>query len=272
VSTAGTYTVTFRVANGTTANGTFHLQNASGTNLSGTVTVAPTGGWQTWANVTATVTLPAGQQILRWVQDTGAGTCNLNSMSFAAAGGGTGSLSGTLTTVASATAFNLTTQGTTDWAAWGYGTGNFEHSSAGGSKISNASVAGGGTMNSFTSSFLGSTWTNGTPDVSVTNETNGFYNNGGVGDGFQFTVPAGTAVQHLTVYCGGWSSGGTLTATLSDGSATAYTNSGMSNASNSYYGHYDLTFNAASANQTLTITWKEASGTGNVTLYSATLH
>ena len=62
----------------------------------------------------------------------------------------------------------------------------------------------------------------------------------------------------VTVYVGGWSSGGTLTATLSDGSATAYTNSGMSNSSNSYYGHYDLTYNAASANQTLTITWKEA--------------
>jgi fibronectin type 3 domain-containing protein len=86
VASAGTYTVTFRVANGTTANGSFHLQNASGANLSGAVTVAPTGGWQTWANVTANVTLPAGQQILTFYEDTA--NFNINYMSFAAASGG----------------------------------------------------------------------------------------------------------------------------------------------------------------------------------------
>jgi fibronectin type 3 domain-containing protein len=86
VASAGTYTVTFRVANGTTANGSFHLQDASGTNLTGTVTVAPTGGWQTWTNVTANVTLPAGQQILT-VWDDGS-NYNLNYMTFTAASGG----------------------------------------------------------------------------------------------------------------------------------------------------------------------------------------
>src|SRR3569833_1901888 len=45
VATAGTYTVTFRVANGTTGNGSLHIQNASGTNLSGAVTVVLIGGW-----------------------------------------------------------------------------------------------------------------------------------------------------------------------------------------------------------------------------------
>jgi len=85
VATAGNYTVTFRVANGNTTNGTFHLQNASGTNLTGTVTVAPTGGWQTWAGVTANVTLPAGQQVLTWWQD--GGGFNLNWMGFATSGG-----------------------------------------------------------------------------------------------------------------------------------------------------------------------------------------
>ena len=86
VATAGTYTVTFRVANGSAANGSFHLQNAAGTNLSGAVTVAPTGGWQTWTSVTANVTLPAGQQILTLSEDTA--NFNVNSMAFATAGGG----------------------------------------------------------------------------------------------------------------------------------------------------------------------------------------
>jgi len=86
VSTAGTYTVSFRVANGTTGNGSFHLQSAGGTNLTGTVTVAPSGGWQMWTTVSANVTLPAGQQVLRLVDD--GGNYNLNYMTFATQGGG----------------------------------------------------------------------------------------------------------------------------------------------------------------------------------------
>ena len=200
-----------------------------------------------------------------------AGTGSQSSEQSAEPTGGTsGSLSGTPTTVTSATTFNLTSQGTTDWAAWGFD--GMDRDSSGGSKIGSASAYGGGSMNSFNSSYLGFTWTNGTPDTSETGETDGCYNNGGVGDGFQFTVPASTTVQHVTVYVGGWSSGGTLTATLSDGSAATYTNSSMSNSGNSYYGYYTLTYNAASASQTLTIVWKEASGSGNVTLYAATLH
>lgn len=84
VSTAGAYKVTFRLAAdsavGATA-GSFHLQNAAGTNLTGSVSVPGTGGWETWTNVTATVTLPAGVQTLRFSQDTGG--YNINYMAFA---------------------------------------------------------------------------------------------------------------------------------------------------------------------------------------------
>ena len=111
VSTAGTYTVTFRVANGNTTNGTFHLQNASGTNLSGTVTVTPSGGWQTWKNVTANVTLPAGQQILT-VWDDGS-NYNLNYMSFALQGGNTAPTAVTLSASAGNTQVTLTWTGGT---------------------------------------------------------------------------------------------------------------------------------------------------------------
>ncbi len=185
-------------------------------------------------------------------------------------GAATGSLSGTLTTVSSPQTFNLTTLGTTDWGAWGYN--GFDHAASGSGKVSSVSVYGGGSLNAFTSSFLGFTWTNGTPDAGVTGETKGYYNAGGVGDGFTFTVPASTSAQTLTVYVGGWTTGGTLTATLSDGSAPAYTNSSLSNLGSSYYGYYTLVYKAASASQKLTIVWKEASGTGNVTLYAAALH
>ncbi len=82
VTTAGTYTVSFRVAGGAGAvTDAFHLANASGTNLSGSVNVPATGGWQTWTTVTASITLPAGQQILTLDQDNGG--WNINYASFA---------------------------------------------------------------------------------------------------------------------------------------------------------------------------------------------
>ncbi|HLZ09265.1 MAG TPA: carbohydrate-binding protein, partial [Chloroflexota bacterium] len=83
VATAQTYTVSFRVAAvaavGTTA-GRFHIQTPQGTNLSGTINVPGTGGWQTYTTVTASITLPAGQQVLELFEDTGG--YNLNSMTF----------------------------------------------------------------------------------------------------------------------------------------------------------------------------------------------
>jgi lysophospholipase L1-like esterase len=83
VATAATYSVSFRVAAlaavGTNA-GSFHLQTPSGTNLSGTVNVPGTGGWQTWSTITARVTLPAGEQVLELFEDTGG--YNLNDMTF----------------------------------------------------------------------------------------------------------------------------------------------------------------------------------------------
>jgi len=80
VATAGTYDVTFRVASATTG-GTLHLLSG-GTNLSGSVTVPGTGGWQTWTSVTASgVPLSSGIQAIRLVFDSG--SFNMNSLAFA---------------------------------------------------------------------------------------------------------------------------------------------------------------------------------------------
>ena len=81
VATAGTYTVTFRLAAPTAVTGGLHLASSTGTNLSGEVNVPATGGWQDWTNVTASVTLPAGQQVLTLDQD--AAGWNINYFSFA---------------------------------------------------------------------------------------------------------------------------------------------------------------------------------------------
>jgi outer membrane biogenesis lipoprotein LolB len=86
VATAGSYTATFRVASESAIADAFHISNASGTNLTGSVAVPNTGAYQTWTNVTATVTLPAGQQTLTLNQD--AGGWNLNYFSFSSGSGG----------------------------------------------------------------------------------------------------------------------------------------------------------------------------------------
>ena len=85
VATAGAYTVTFRVAATAAVTDAFHLSNSAGTNLSGNINVPATGGWQTWENVTATVTLPAGTQTLTINQD--AAGWNINWFAFASGGG-----------------------------------------------------------------------------------------------------------------------------------------------------------------------------------------
>jgi hypothetical protein len=88
VSTAGSYKVSFMVSSESAIADAFHLSNASGTNLSGSVAVADSGGWQTWETVTATVTLPAGTQTLT-LNDDAAGW-NIDSMAFASSSGGGG--------------------------------------------------------------------------------------------------------------------------------------------------------------------------------------
>jgi len=80
VSNAGTHTVGFRVAKSGTTTTTLHVVDELGNNLTGTVTVPNTGGWQTWTTVNATVTLTAGQHVLKLIEDTGG--YNLNYMSF----------------------------------------------------------------------------------------------------------------------------------------------------------------------------------------------
>jgi uncharacterized protein involved in high-affinity Fe2+ transport len=91
VATAGTYTVGLRLAAPAAVTDALHIDNSAGTNLSGDVNVPATGGYQTWATVIATVTLPAGTQTLTVDQDNGG--WNINFLAFGlntSTGGGSG--------------------------------------------------------------------------------------------------------------------------------------------------------------------------------------
>ncbi len=79
VASAGTYTVSFRVSSAL-AGPSFKVQDAKG-NVLATVNVPTTGGWQTWTTVTASVTLPAGQQTLTLLSQSVNGW-NINWMQF----------------------------------------------------------------------------------------------------------------------------------------------------------------------------------------------
>jgi endonuclease/exonuclease/phosphatase family metal-dependent hydrolase len=79
VASAGTYTLDFRVA--TPSGASLHVE-FGGANLTGSISVPSTGGWQTWTSVQRTVTLPAGLQTMVVVFDTG--NVNLNSLTATA--------------------------------------------------------------------------------------------------------------------------------------------------------------------------------------------
>ena len=164
-----------------------------------------------------------------------------------------GSLSGNV--AAAASSYNLTSLGTSDWAHWarGGGYGNFDHKASGNSQISNVSQVGSGYFGAYFDSTRNVSWSDGTPTSSDGGDDGYLWANNNTGVGYSFTVPAGTSQQTLNVYLGGYSSGSTLTAHLSDGSAADYSVT-LSNS-----GHYNnlvtITYNAASANQKLTITY-----------------
>jgi beta-glucosidase-like glycosyl hydrolase len=91
VATAGTYSVAFRVSSPYGITDALHVANAAGTSLTGPVAVPNTGGYETWTTVTASITLPAGQQTLTVDQDTNGWNFHFMTFTLTSAGGGGGS-------------------------------------------------------------------------------------------------------------------------------------------------------------------------------------
>lgn len=88
VSTTGTYTLETRVA--APSGGAFQIE-MDGANVSGSITVPNTGGWQAWQSVTiSNVSLQAGQHVMRLAMNTGG--FNIDKLIFTenSTGGGNG--------------------------------------------------------------------------------------------------------------------------------------------------------------------------------------
>ena len=90
VATAGIYTVSFRVASPYGITDALHITNSAGTNLTGSVAIPNTGGYETWTTVTASVTLAAGTQTLTVDQDSNGWNFHYFALTQGSSGGGGG--------------------------------------------------------------------------------------------------------------------------------------------------------------------------------------
>ncbi|MGD9628399.1 MAG: peptidoglycan DD-metalloendopeptidase family protein [Pyrinomonadaceae bacterium] len=232
----------------------------------GTVTFGNTNS----LNTTATFSM-SGTYVLRLTGNDGL-LSGSDDVSITANQVSAGSLSGTVASTPSNV--NLSTDGISDWTHWGLsGASSLNRKSGVPQKISNYVRIGTGTIQQYSNNPNFYTWTGGTPTASSTNTPTGIYVIG-MSNGFQITVPADTTQRTLKMYVGLWAAGGTFQASLSDGSAAAFTDASMVNPSGTTNGVYTLNYKAGSSGQTLTVRWTVNTifnQWSNVTLQAATL-
>jgi len=189
---------------------------------------------------------------------------------------GGGSISATLAVSSGSSSVDLTAEGLNDWTHWGLTTASsFDHKGGITPLISNYTVIGTAGVLRLTDNPTMFSWGDGTPTVATVNTSTGVFVNSAVGNGFQITIPADTNLRTLKLYLGLWYAQGKLDASLSDDSAAAYVDTGLSSNAGTKNGVYTITFKAASTGQTLKISYTILTNYfapyGNITLESATL-
>jgi len=126
----------------------------------------------------------------------------------------------------------LTAVGTTNWVHWP----DLNMKASGTEQISTYSIVGtSSNVLTYGNDPRTLTWIDGTQVASGSSISGVFIV--GIGNGFRITVPADTTTRTLSVYVGGWSSTGKLTAHLSDGSAADYVDASHSATNGQYDGN-----------------------------------
>jgi hypothetical protein len=177
-----------------------------------------------------------------------------------------------VTSAAPATTTNLTAEGKLDWVHWGSEKPEGLHRKKGVTAVlSNFTKIGAGTVKGYSGNPNHFSWTDG-----VTPPSNSAAKGGvlveGTGSGFELTVPADTTPKTLRVYVGALRSTGKFEASLSDNSASPYSNNSPSNKDSTTTAVYTVNFKTASAGQKLILRYTMAEDfKGNVTLQSASL-
>jgi hypothetical protein len=162
---------------------------------------------------------------------------------------------------------DLSAEGAIDWMHWGRSTVLDVDRKAGTNKnYIGASLGSVTRFGSYTTSML---WVDGTPTASATT-TSGVYA-GSVGDRFTFTVPASQTTRTLSLYLIIDRGTSKITASLSDGSAMAYTDT-VTNNSGVTRLRYTFTHRSAQPSQTLNVTFELTGGSGTIDLQGATYY
>jgi hypothetical protein len=150
---------------------------------------------------------------------------------------------------------DLTAEGTVDWAHWFLSPSLDTNRKAGVTNlIGDLTPLVGNVFYRLTNSVTTFTWSDGSPTATSTNTTG--CNTFGSGAGYSLTVPAGTTSQTLTVIIGGYNTDARFTATLSDGSASPIVEEFFFLTTGRFHKRIEITFNAESAGQTLTLEHK----------------
>jgi hypothetical protein len=150
---------------------------------------------------------------------------------------------------------NLSAEGGLDWVHWGHTAANSLDRKMGvpAPLISDATLLPGSPVAQTTTSPTTFSWTDGTPNASVTASPNVMHSFG-YDHGFSFTVPADTNPRVLRIYVGVVNFRGQLIARLSDGSAADVIDSTLFN-TGAADGVFTLTYKAGSPGQTLNVSW-----------------
>ena len=228
------------------------------------------------ASTTANFSL-AGIYVLRLTANDGALSSSDDIQVIVGVSAAGGMLNGSQTTPG--TSVDLSSEGTTDWAHWGFtDSTSFDHKSGIVPQISDLSRL--GSISTIRSSSNGAptvyySWNGGTPTSAATSTTSCVYTYG-QDNGFELTLPADTLQRTVRLYVGVWRVRGRLEAELSDGSASPMVDNSLSTVypAGAMNGVYTLTYSAASAGQTLHLRWYIESTTypvGNINVQAVTL-
>ena len=212
--------------------------------------------------ITYRASKPGQSLTILWTKTGGTGTISLSAATVAAQQPTlTGSSDDSIASV------NLSTESSMDWIRWSLGNPETRNTSV--RVISNYTAIGNGLVSPYADDRRPLTWSDGAPSLMANEDRSGVFISG-TGNGFSFHVPANPSIHTLKVHVGGWWSGGTLTAHLSDGSQPDWVD--VTPALNSQYDrNYQITYAAASEGQTLTVSWIMSSGIGNVTIAAASI-
>jgi hypothetical protein len=265
------YTVTIAPQNGFAASVGFAVSTLPSGVTAGFSPATVTGSGSSTLTLTTTAGTPAGSYPVTLTATSGSliHTSNITLVVTVPSGGG--GLSGFMASPTGT--IQLTTEGTTDWAHWGLNAAtDYNHKAAFTPQIGNFTIAGTGVPSRYANNAVGYSWSDGTPTTAASNSTTGVFISG-QGNGFKLIVPADPTVRTLKVYVGAWRTQGKIVAHLSDGSAVDYVDSSLSNSAGvTTLGAYTLVYSAASAGQTLTVTYTQNTATaGNVAIQAATL-